>query len=171
MQGDAAIIVTLARDDARDLDALRAIELEAFPEREPQVASELARPWAKLWVARVGGADAEPSAFVLVWLVANEVHVLSIATAQAMRRRGLARALMREVIATARTRRSELVLLEVRRSNRAAIALYRGFGFRATAIRKGYYADREDAVEMALVLDPDTGEVIPGRDEVRLEES
>lgn len=171
MHGEEAIIVTLARDEDRDLDALRAIEREAFPEKEPEVAGELTRPWAKLWVARLGSEAAEPAAFLLAWLVADEVHILSIATATSMRRRGLARALMLEAIETARARRSELLLLEVRRSNRAAIALYRGLGFRATAIRKGYYADREDAVEMALVIDPDTGEIQPGRDEVRLEES
>lgn len=166
-----AIFVTLAREDERDLDAITAIERESFPEREPDVTGELKRPWAKLWVARIDHEAAAPSAFLLAWLVADEVHVLSVATSLSSRRRGLGRALMHQVIEEARARESELVLLEVRRSNRAAIGLYRELGFRATAIRTGYYADREDAVEMALVLDPETGEIQPGRDEVRLEEN
>lgn len=164
-----AIFVTPVRDD--DRDAITAIEGEAFPEREPDVVGELKRPWAKLWVARLGCESAAPSAYLLAWLVADEVHVLSVATSVALRRRGLGRALMNEAISEARARQSELVLLEVRRSNRAAIRMYRELGFRATAIRTGYYADREDAVEMALVLDPATGEIQPGPDEVWLEES
>jgi ribosomal-protein-alanine N-acetyltransferase len=39
--------------------------------------------------------------------------------------------------------------LEVRVSNRAAIALYERFGFEASGIRRGYYTDnREDALIM-----------------------
>lgn len=172
MQRDEAhILVTLARDDEHELRAITAIERECFPDREPDVIGELKRPWAKLWVAREGSESSPPLGYLLVWLVADEVHVLSVATALSMRRRGLGRALMNRALDVARERGSELILLEVRRSNRAAIGLYRSLGFRATAIRTGYYADREDAVEMALVLDPETGEIQPGRDEVRLEEN
>lgn len=171
MQREPAIVVNLARAEERDLVAITSIERESFPERDPDVTSELKRPWAQLWVARMGSETAAPVGYLLVWLVADEVHVLSVATSLSMRRKGLGRALMWQAIATARERKSELILLEVRRSDRAAIGLYRSLGFRATAIRTGYYADREDAVEMALVLDPLTGEIQPGRDEVRLEES
>jgi len=62
------------------------------------------------------------------------------------------------------------VLLEVRRSNDAAIALYRTMDFFATRVRARYYPDDEDAVEMLLLLDPRTGEVLPHDDEVGLDE-
>jgi ribosomal-protein-alanine N-acetyltransferase len=76
---------------------------------------------------------------------------------------------MTAVLDHARARRSRLILLEVRRSNRAAIALYRAHGFTAIGIRRGYYSDTsEDAVEMMLALDPETGRVLPGRDELSL---
>jgi ribosomal-protein-alanine N-acetyltransferase len=43
--------------------------------------------------------------------------------------------------------------LEVRRSNTAALALYTGFGFVQTGIRKGYYPDnKEDALLFSLNL-------------------
>jgi len=61
------------------------------------------------------------------------------------------------------------VLLEVRRSNVAAIALYRAFGFFAMGVRARYYPDDEDAVEMVLLLDPATGATVAHEDEVRLE--
>ena len=49
------------------------------------------------------------------------------------------------------------VLLEVRRSNAPAIALYRALGFFAMGVRARYYPDDEDAVEMVLALDLETG--------------
>ena len=69
----------------------------------------------------------------------------------------------------ARAKRVQHVLLEVRRFNRAAIALYRAVGFFAMGVRARYYPDGEDAVEMALHLDPETGDVLPHADEVRLQ--
>jgi ribosomal-protein-alanine N-acetyltransferase len=57
----------------------------------------------------------------------------------------------------------------VRRSNAAAIRLYRAFGFSASALRPKYYADNlEDAIEMNLVLDPATGEIVIGEDAVSI---
>jgi ribosomal-protein-alanine N-acetyltransferase len=76
---------------------------------------------------------------------------------------------MDEVLAYGRRRRVQHLLLEVRRSNRAAITLYRALGFFAMGVRPRYYADDEDAVEMVLTLDPETGDVLPHTDEVRLD--
>ncbi len=150
----------------RDLGAVAAIE---GPTRmdEHQLRDELARPWARLWVAREEG-DAVV-AFVVAWHVADELHVLNVATREDRRRRGIGRALMQEVVGYARGRRLKHVLLEVRRSNAPAIALYRGLGFFAMGVRRRYYPDDEDAVEMVLMLDPESGDVVPHEDEVRLE--
>jgi len=131
---------------------------------------ELERPWARLWVAR-HERETPPVAFLLAWVVADELHLHHIATDPAQRRRGAARALVSELLAHGASIRSRLVLLEVRRSNRAAIRLYRAFGFTAMGVRRDYYADGEDAIEMRLMLDPTTGKVIPGRDEVALPET
>jgi [ribosomal protein S18]-alanine N-acetyltransferase len=132
------------------------------------VDAELERQWARLWVARPEAAG-EPIAFLLAWDVADEVHVIHVATRPDWRRRGAARAMMQVLVDHARARRARLVLLEVRRSNRAALALYRAYGFSAIGIRRGYYADTsEDAVEMLLRLDPESGRPLPGRDELSL---
>ena len=61
-----------------------------------------------------------------------------------------------------------LVLLEVRRSNEGALALYRRLGFALTNVRRGYYADGEDALEMLVELDPVTGAHVPQADGVPL---
>jgi ribosomal-protein-alanine N-acetyltransferase len=156
------------------IDAMKESDLEEVaalegPTRmdQAQLRDEMARPWSRLWVAREAAAGVV--AFVVTWHVADELHVLNVATREDHRRRGIGRALMTEVIAYARRSRMKHILLEVRRSNAAAIALYRRAGFFAMGVRARYYPDDEDAVEMVLMLDPETGEIVPHEDEVRLE--
>jgi ribosomal-protein-alanine N-acetyltransferase len=132
--------------------------------------AELARSWARLWVARPA-ADAPLSAFLVVWVVADELHLIHVATHPGFQRRGAGRALMRTLLESAPEHKSRLILLEVRKTNRPAVRLYRSFGFSAMGVRRGYYADGEDAIEMMLTLDPETGAVRPGRDEVELAEA
>jgi hypothetical protein len=38
-------------------------------------------------------------------------------------------------------------------------------------VRRAYYADGEDAIEMSLTLDTTTGNITPGQDEVALAEA
>jgi ribosomal-protein-alanine N-acetyltransferase len=134
---------------------------------DEQLRAEMGRPWSRLWVMRESGTGVV--AFAVAWHIAEELHVLNIATRTDCRRRGIARALLAEVVKYARTERIDHVLLEVRRSNRAAIALYRAAGFFAMGLRRRYYPDDEDALEMVLRLDPNTREILPHADEVRLE--
>ena len=164
--------VSIRRVVRRDDDALpevEAISRACFAESSFSVEEELGRPWARVWVARPA-EGAPPAAFLVAWHVADELHVLNVATAPALRRRGFARMLMDEALAYAARERVRIVLLEVRRSNRAAIKLYRGLGFTALGVRPRYYADNdEDAIEMILALDPESGRAMPGRDEIRID--
>jgi ribosomal-protein-alanine N-acetyltransferase len=101
--------------------------------------------------------------------VADELHVLGVAVDEDLRRRGLGGALMREAHGYAGRHGIRLLLLEVRRSNRAAIRLYRRLGWSAMGLRPGYYSDGEDALEMSLTLDPATGDVVPSKDEIHVD--
>ena len=164
----------LERMTEGDVAAVLAIE-RASPEGsgwdEEQLRGELTRGWAHLWVLRApaaGERKTEVAAFLATWLVQDELHVLNVATDPAHRRRGHARALLRHGIRFGVEHGVRLVLLEVRRSNAAAIALYRQLGFTALGVRARYYSNDEDAVEMVLRIDPATGAVLPGRDEVRV---
>lgn len=140
---------------------------------EEQLRDELARSWSHVWVAREENGTSQPGeevvAFLIAWHVANELHVLNITTRADRRRRGIGRAMMDTAVAYGREKRVKQVLLEVRRSNDAAIALYRSVGFFATGVRPRYYPDDEDAVEMVLLFDPKTGDVVAHADDVRLD--
>lgn len=142
------------------LDRLSRLAEEAFPGQPFSMREEVARPWTRLWVAFASEPQAaEPAAFLVGWHVADELHILNIATAPSARRRGLASALLEQVFAYAAEHRLRILLLEVRRSNEAAIALYRKHGFTIFRVRRGYYEDNgEDAIEMAVALDPAAGQ-------------
>ncbi|EJF62776.1 acyl-CoA N-acyltransferase [Dichomitus squalens] len=81
-------------------------------------------------------------------------HVTSISVLRSYRRLGLANRLMiqsQEAMAT--VYKAAYVSLHVRKSNRAALGLYRDtLGFTVKDIEKGYYADGEDAYAMRLSL-------------------
>jgi len=81
-------------------------------------------------------------------------HVTSISVLRSYRRLGLAKKLMilsQEAMAS--VYRASYVSLHVRKSNRAAMGLYRDtLGFTMKNVEKRYYADGEDAYAMHLSL-------------------
>lgn len=169
MSGSLDVTAPATIDRMRPSDVSLVVAIDATSEGssawdETQLRGELERSWAHLWVARTHEV---PVAFVATWHVADELHVLNVATHAAHRRRGHARRLLEHAIEFAAQQRVRLVLLEVRRSNTAAIGLYRQFGFVAMGVRERYYGDGEDAVEMLLRLD-ELGRPVPSRDEVTL---
>jgi len=86
-------------------------------------------------------------AYCACWLVADELHINSIAVAAAWQRRGLATTLLRAVARDALSAGATSATLEVRESNAAARALYERLGFTVEGVRRDYYqAPREDAL-------------------------
>jgi ribosomal-protein-alanine N-acetyltransferase len=86
---------------------------------------------------------------------AGEAHVLNLCIEESLRRRGIGRQLLLAVLGHARDRGIRDAYLEVRRSNRAAIALYQELGFECVGQRRGYYQahdGREDALVYRLEL-------------------
>ena len=136
-----------------DIDAVLAIERQCLRPTWTREAllEELGRDWAHLDVIRDGAAGVV--AFANYWKVADEVHLLNIATLPPQRGRGHATHLLTHMIEVARTLACRLVTLEVRRSNAAAQRLYQRFSFRSIGVRPNYYSDdQEDAVVMVLEL-------------------
>ncbi len=106
-------------------------------------------PAARCWVAvtEEGGLVA----MMVSWILADEVHIATLATHPDFRRRGLGERLLREALREARAAGARRAYLEVRAGNEAAQALYRKFGFQVTGRRPRYYKDNgEDAVLMTL---------------------
>lgn len=130
------------------VDAVAQIEAECFskPWSYDAFVAELSNPAAVTFVA---DADGEIAGFINLGVVLDEATVNNIAVKQTYRRRGIGRALMTAAIDYCQNNRLNVLMLEVRQSNRAAIALYERFGFQAVGIRKRFYDEpEEDAVLM-----------------------
>lgn len=106
---------------------------------------------ARFWIAHTGDTSA-PAAYALVWLLGDEAEIVDLATAVHLRRRGAARQLLMELSRRYQAAGVAAVYLEVRASNEAAIALYSQLGWERTRVRRGYYANGEDAWDMSKVL-------------------
>lgn len=136
-------------------DFERVAELGAITGAGFDPATEHARSYARIWVARSKAGSAAVG-FALVWLVADETHLLDLAVAPEARRQGVARLLLETVVVSTRASGSRVVLLEVRATNEPALALYHSAGFVESGVRRGYYSDKdEDAVLMRLELRSD----------------
>ena len=142
--------MTVSAATASDCSRIR--ELARYSKAGFDPEEELGRSWARLWVVR-REPDSEPLGFALAWHAADEVHLLDLAVDESARRRGVGRELVEALLGYARETEARLVLLEVRRSNAAAIGLYRSTGFTENGVRRAYYSDNgEDALEMSIEL-------------------
>ncbi|MFQ6064774.1 MAG: ribosomal protein S18-alanine N-acetyltransferase [Candidatus Bathyarchaeia archaeon] len=83
---------------------------------------------------------------------AKRGHLISIAVLPDFRRRGVASALMKEVMKALRDYECEDLFLEVRVSNIGAVGLYRKLGFDVERRIRHYYADGEGAYVMSRRL-------------------
>ncbi|MGH9639833.1 MAG: GNAT family N-acetyltransferase [Bryobacteraceae bacterium] len=128
-----------------DLPALLAVERQSFAREHWDaesllayecIVAEVERTVAGFLVSRqtfAGGKDAPA-----------EREILNLAVAPAFRRKGVATALLQEELA-----RVGVHFLEVRESNRAALALYGKIGFVRAGRRPDYY---RSPVEAAIVM-------------------
>jgi len=88
--------------------------------------------------------------FAGFWIMAEEAHIINIATRETHRRQGIGELLLISVIDMATGLNARIVTLEVRSSNTTAQSLYRKYGFTQVGQRQGYYTDnREDAILMS----------------------
>lgn len=114
--------------------------------------------FSKYWVLRPDGDAPNGCPPILAyggyWLMGDEVHIVTLATHPAYRRRGLSEHLLLQMIDRCRGEGARMVTLEVRASNRPAQQLYTKLGFVEAGVRRGYYQDNgEDALLMTLFLD------------------
>jgi ribosomal-protein-alanine N-acetyltransferase len=86
-------------------------------------------------------------------LVADVAELQRIAVSADHRRRGLAGALLDEVVALALRARAERILLEVREDNVAALGFYAARGFVEVDRRRRYYRDGATAVVLQRSLE------------------
>ena len=137
-------------NDEQDLDLVAELEAASFS--NPWTREMLARELRQSDVARVyvlRTPARRVAAFCSCWVIADELHINTLAVDATHRRHGLATRLLRQIFAEAVRSGAKAATLEVRRSNAAALRLYERLGFTVEAVRQGYYSQ---PAEDALVL-------------------
>jgi len=83
--------------------------------------------------------------YLMAWRVADQMHILNIATDPNYLRRGVGTALLMKVAAMAAEGGQTEVTLEVRESNFGAREFYQRYHFAEIGIRPGYYQDNKES--------------------------
>ena len=134
-----------------DLDAVMEIEHSGYPQ-----------PWTRGifqdclrvgYLCQVLEIDGTIHAYGVMSSGGGEAHVLNLCVRRQSQRQGLGRLMLHQLVESARRLHVDLMLLEVRPSNKSALALYRSVGFSEVGVRRNYYPakdGREDAIIMAL---------------------
>lgn len=152
---DEALEFSLTVMGDADLDEVLAIERSSYPfPWSDGVFRDCLNAGYNGHVLRQAGSLV---AYVLTSVSAavGEAHLLNLCVSPDFRRQGLGQMLLGHVVNDVRINGADVLLLEVRASNKAAITLYYEAGFNELAVRHDYYPakkGREDALVMARQL-------------------
>lgn len=144
--------MVIRKGTKEDIEAIYAIELESFsvPWSLESITKELENEMAYYVVAEEAG---QVLGYAGLWDVVGEGQITNIAVRPSGRRKGIGKKLVEGLMAYGKEKGLEVLILEVRQSNEAAIKLYSQAGFKDIGKRKNYYTKpTEDAILMALTL-------------------
>ena len=154
IQGQDRFFIRRMREG--DLPAVGVIEALSFsnPWSDTTFRGEIQNTSVSFPMVVVRRPGDEVVAYIIFWMIRDDVQVNNVAVHPDCRGLGLGEAMMRFAIARVRAAGATFMTLEVRPSNTPALALYKKLGFEIMGTRKNYYTKPdEDAYVMALVLD------------------
>jgi ribosomal-protein-alanine N-acetyltransferase len=141
---------------AAQADLKSLVEIEARAQVAPwsmeHFQKELEKPFSEILVLSDDETDEQIAGFVVFWIMGQDCQIMELAIDLPYRGMGYARQLLAHAVKKALRAECSRVILEVRRSNAAAIALYQGQKFTISHVRKGFYSNGEDAFVMELDL-------------------
>ena len=129
-----------------DLDIIFKIEKEIFKEpwTKKSIHDELNKSKNKLNI--IAEIDGKIIGYFFSHFFGNEAHILNLVIDIPFQHKGNGKVFLNKIIN--QYLKDANVFLEVKRTNFPAINLYLSFGFQEINIRKQYYSDGEDAIEM-----------------------
>lgn len=144
--GDGQLLIRPMEE--RDIAQAARIEAESFstPWSAEAFRKSLALDYTIFltaeWEGRVAG-------YCGCYVSLEEAEITNVAVKEELRGRGIARALLLELLRQGEARGTKAFLLEVRAGNAPAIRLYEGLGFERKGLRRNFYEQpREDALVM-----------------------
>lgn len=138
-------IVPMQEDHLEELERLEKICFSR-PWSRKMLAEELENQCAAFLVAEEPGSR-RVLGYAGVLVMADEGYITNVAVFPEYRRQGIAAQIIQVFCDFAQGNHLAFLTLEVRPSNRPAIALYHSFGFEEVGRRKNYYdLPKEDAL-------------------------
>lgn len=133
-----------------DVPAMARIERASFEDywSPEELTKDVTCDDGSIYVAVAEIGD-EKAGYADMRIVAGEAQIYNIAIAPEFRRQGIGEALLNHMVEKSEELGLDVITLEVRSGNEAAMALYEKMGFRPVGTRRGYYSKgKEDAVLM-----------------------
>lgn len=130
------------------LDDVYIIETECFshPWSRQSLENELNNETSLFLVAK---EENEVIGYIGMSIVIDEGYIFNVAVREKYRNKGVATALINELVTCGKKNSFSFITLEVRESNLPAISLYSKFGFVKAGERKDYYSNpKENAILM-----------------------
>ena len=137
-----------------DIPTLVGIEARGHlaPWSAEHFQKEFEKPFSEILVLSDDDTDERIAGFIVFWILGEDCQILDVVVDLPYRGMGYARQLLAHVVKKALRAECSRVMLEVRRSNGPAIALYQGQKFSISHVRKEFYSNGEDAFVMELDL-------------------
>jgi len=127
----------------KDKDIPAVVEIENLSFQFPKPESVFKEDEHKYLLAK---DDDRVIGYIGIEKILDEEHIINMAVHPDYRGKGIGKRLMQHVLND-----EEVFFLEVRASNETAKKIYEKYGFKVINVRKGYYADGEDAYVMRRI--------------------
>ena len=133
-------------------EEIARLEQEIFP--DPWSLTALRDTWNQKQAQILGAwLDGQMAGYVIVYFAADESEIARIAVDEKFRRQGVAGALLDEMERVLAGKGIARLMLDVRKSNAAALRFYLSRGFKEDGVRKNFYTNPiEDAILMSRRL-------------------
>jgi ribosomal-protein-alanine N-acetyltransferase len=137
-----------------DLESVLLIEQQVHA--HPWTRGNFSDVLASKYICKIAELEGGMIGFAVLMQGVDDAELLDIGIAAIKQRQGFGRKLLQAMLAVALQLGRQRLVLEVRVSNVAAIALYRSVGFVEIGLRRNYYpvenSGREDAILMGRNL-------------------
>lgn len=141
--------ITIRRASLKDIPAILVVQRQAAEAGRWSEADYVGFMPAQDTLFFLAEESSRPgvAAFLLGRLLSDEMEILNLAVLPAARRRGIGRRLLEEALRQGRAAGARQCWLELRASNKGALAFYRAQGFNESQRRPRYYREPvEDAI-------------------------
>ncbi len=138
--------VVITRATSADVDKVMSIDKECFADAwsEHTMTDELANHY--VYIAHI---DDIPVGYIDAVDLVDEWSVMRVAVSPRYQNHGIGARLIGHIETTAKSHNIGLVSLEVDEKNHKALSLYSKLGYITRRIRKNYYPNGSDAIEMS----------------------